>query len=87
MSTCWLENRFQADRSTTYKITALVQGSVGGGLDSGISVGGGKNLSDYLTYSEVELTGFPSRFILRHERVELRMPSSLLAQATVVSVF
>ena len=69
MSTCWLENRLQADRSTTYKITALVQGnSVGGALDSGVNVGGGKNLSDSLIYSEVELPGFPNRFIVWYER-------------------
>ena len=50
-------------------MTALVQrNSVGGGLDSGVSVGNVKHLSDSLTYSEVQLTGFPNRFIIWHER-------------------
>lgn len=64
-----MENRLQVNRPTTYKITALVQGnSVGGGLDSGVNVGGGKNLSDSLIYSEVELAGFPNIFIVWYGR-------------------
>lgn len=35
-----------------------------GGWDSGVSVGSGKDLSDSLIYSEVELTGFPKGFTI-----------------------
>lgn len=46
--------RLQGDRSTTYGVTALVQGNNdGGGLDSGVIVESAKNMSDSLTYSEV----------------------------------
>lgn len=52
MYTCYVENRLQGERPTT-EITALVQGNNdGGGLDSGVSVGSGKNLSDSLIDSE-----------------------------------
>lgn len=54
---------------TTYKTTAFVQRNHdGGGLDSGISVGNGKNLSDSLIYFEAELTGFLNEFVAWYER-------------------
>lgn len=66
----------------------MVQGiSDEGDLDSVVIVGCDKNLSDSLIYSEVELTGFPKEFVIWYERVELRIPSSILPQTTEAAIF
>lgn len=72
-----MENKLQGGRSTTYKTTTLVErNNDEGGLDSNVSVGITKNLSDSL--HTLKWSGQDFLMGLSHvmkERVESRIPS------------